>query len=135
MYVCIMLRPIITYPFEQVIDDKRTVGGVEMNVIHSEQSLIFNLDVDRVDSSIQQYISDNFAPATFDGLSDEQLSADNVFDLISPLSSRFCTDRAMRHQFANELQKYLDKKTQELADKKSKEELKAKYDKFIESLG
>lgn len=135
MYVCIMLRPIITYPFEDVIDDKRTVSGVEMNVIHSEQSLIFNLDVDRVDSTIQQYIADNLSPATFDGLSDEQLSTENVFDLISPLSSRFCTDRAMRHQFANELQHYLDKKTQELEDKKSKDELKAKYDKFIESLG
>lgn len=135
MYVCIMLRPIITYPFEDVIDDKRTVGGVEMNVIHSEQSLIFNLDVDRVDNTIQQYISDNLSPATFDGLSEEQLSTDNVFDLISPLSSRFCTDRAMRHQFANELRQYLDKKTEELEDKKSKDELKAKYDKFIESLG
>lgn len=135
MYICIMLRPIITYPFENVIDDKRSVSGVEMNVIHSEQSLVFNLDVDKVDSTIQQYISDNLSPATFDGLSDEQLNTENVFDLISPLSSRFCTDRAMRHQFADELRKYLDKKTQELEDKKSKDELKAKYDKFIASLG
>lgn len=130
-----MLKPVITYPFEDVIDDKRTVGGVEMNVIHSEQSLIFNLDVDSVDSTIQQYISDNLSPAAFDGLTDEQLGTDNVFDLISPLSSRFCTDRAMRQQFANELQNYLDKKSKEFEDKKSKDELKAKYDKFIQSLG
>lgn len=129
-----MLRPIIKYPFSTVIDETNRVHGVAHKVIHSEQSLIYNLDIDHTDLSIRNYIEKNFAPQQIDGLDANQLKGDNVFDLISPLSSRFVTDRAMRLQFANEMQKYLDEKKKSFDEDKKSKELKEKYDKFIESL-
>ena len=129
-----MLRPIVKYPFSTVIDETNRVHGVDHHVIHTEQSLIYNLDIDHTDLTMRDYIEKNFSPQQIDGLTAEQLQGDNVFDLISPLSSRFVTDRAMRLQFANEMQKYLDDKRKTLEESKKSEVLKKKYDEFINSL-
>lgn len=133
MYI-IMLRPVTKYPFSSVLDDKVLVHGSEHIQVKQEQSLIFNLDVEHVDLSMRSYIEDNFAPSQVSSLSDEDLKGDNVFDLLSPLSSRFCTDRAMRLQFANELQSYLSEKEDSLKRDKESKDLKDKYDAFIKSL-
>lgn len=129
-----MLRPLTNYPFSSVLDDKVNVHGSEHIVVHQEQSLIFNLDVEHVDSSIRSFIEENFAPSQVSSLSEEELKTDNVFELLSPLSSRFCTDRAMRLQFANELQSYLSEREETLKRDKENKDLKAKYDEFIKSL-
>lgn len=122
------------YPFSSVLDNCVSVHGSEHIQIKQEQSLIFNLDVDHVDNSIRSYIEQNFSPSEVSSLSDADLKTDNVFDLLSPLSSRFCTDRAMRLQFANQLQQYLDEKSESLKKDKESQELKAKYDEFIKTL-
>lgn len=130
----IMLRPVTKYPFSSVLDDKVNVHGSEHIQVKQEQSLIFNLDVEHVDTSMRSYIEQNFAPSQVSSLSDEDLKSDNVFELLSPLSSRFCTDRAMRLQFANELKSYLSEKEESLKRDKETKDLKAKYDEFIKSL-
>lgn len=130
----IMLRPVINYPFSSVLDDKVFIHGSEHIVVRQEQSLIFNLDVEHVDSSMRSFIEQNFAPSQVSALSDDDLKTDNVFELLSPLSSRFCTDRAMRLQFANELNSYLSQKEESLKRDKETKDLKAKYDAFIKSL-
>lgn len=129
-----MLRPVTKYPFSSVLDDKVLVHGSEHIQIKQEQSLIFNLDVEHVDTSMRSYIEENFAPSQVSSLSEEDLKGDNVFDLLSPLSSRFCTDRAMRLQFANELKSYLSEREETLKRDKEAKDLKAKYDEFIKSL-
>lgn len=130
----IMLRPVTKYPFSSVLDDKVLVHGSEHIQVKQEQSLIFNLDVEHVDTSLRSYIEENFAPAKVSALSEDDLKTDNVFELLSPLSSRFCTDRAMRLQFANELKSYLSEKEESLKRDKETKDLKAKYDEFIKSL-
>lgn len=130
----LMLRPVTKYPFSSVLDDKVNVHGSEHIQVKQEQSLIFNLDVDHVDTSMRSYIEENFAPSQVSSLSEEDLKGDNVFDLLSPLSSRFCTDRAMRLQFANELKSYLSEREETLKRDKETNDLKAKYDEFIKSL-
>lgn len=130
----LMLRPVTKYPFSSVLDDKVLVHGSEHIQVKQEQSLIFNLDVEHVDTSMRSYIEENFAPSKVSSLSEEDLKGDNVFDLLSPLSSRFCTDRAMRLQFANELKSYLSEREETLKRDKETKDLKAKYDEFIKSL-
>ena len=130
----LMLRPVIKYPFSSVLDDKVLVHGSEHIQVKQEQSLIFNLDVDHVDTSIRSYIEEHFAPSQVSSLSEEDLKGDNVFELLSPLSSRFCTDRAMRLQFANALKSYLSEREETLKRDKETKDLKAKYDDFIKSL-
>ena len=130
----LMLRPVTKYPFSSVLDDKVLVHGSEHIQVKQEQSLIFNLDVEHVDTSMRSYIEENFAPSQVSSLSEEDLKGDNVFDLLSPLSSRFCTDRAMRLQFANELKSYLSEREETLKRDKESNDLKAKYDEFIKSL-
>lgn len=122
------------YPFSSVLDNTVSVHGSEHIQIKQEQSLIFNLDVEHVDNSIRSFIEENFSPSEVSSLSDDDLKTDDVFDLLSPLSSRFCTDRAMRLQFANQLQQYLDEKSESLKKDKESQELKAKYDEFIKTL-
>lgn len=122
------------YPFSSVLDNSVSVHGSEHIQIKQEQSLIFNLDVDHVDTSIRSFIEQNFSPSEVSSLSDSELKSDDVFELLSPLSSRFCTDRAMRLQFANQLQQYLDEKSESLKKDKESQELKAKYDEFIKTL-
>ena len=129
-----MLRPLLRYPFSSVLDNRVSVHGSEHIQIKQEQSLIFNLDVDHVDTSIRSFIEQNFSPSQVSSLSDSDLKSDDVFELLSPLSSRFCTDRAMRLQFANQLQQYLDEKAETLKKDKETQDLKAKYDEFIKTL-
>jgi hypothetical protein len=129
-----MLRPLLRYPFSSVLDNVVSVHGSEHIQIKQEQSLIFNLDVDHVDTSIRSYIEQNFSPSQMSSLSDSELKSEDVFELLSPLSSRFCTDRAMRLQFAEQLQQYLDQKSETLKKDKETQELKAKYDEFIKTL-
>ena len=83
---------------------------------------------------MRSFIEENFAPSQISSLSAEELKTDNVFELLSPLSSRFCTDRAMRLQFANELKSYLSEREESLKRDKENKDLKAKYDEFIKSL-
>lgn len=122
------------YPFSSVLDNCVSVHGSEHIQVKQEQSLIFNLDVNHFDTSIRSFIEQNFSPSEVSSLSDADLKTDDVFDLLSPLSSRFCTDRAMRLQFANQLQQYLDEKSESLKKVQESKELKAKYDEFIKSL-
>lgn len=130
----LMLRPVTKYPFSSVLDDKVIVHGSEHIQVKQEQSLIFNLDVNHVDTSMRSYIEENFAPSQVSSLSEDDIQGDNVFELLSPLSSRFCTDRAMRLQFANELKSYLSEREETLKRDKETKDLKAKYDEFIKSL-
>lgn len=130
-----MLRKVDVYPLSSVIDDRIMMNGAEQIVIHTEQSLVFNLDVHRSDTSIQEYIQKNLSPSQIDTIPEEQLKGDNVFDLVNPLSSRFITDRAMRANLAKEMQAYLEERKSEIEDQKNKEEIKTKYDNFIKSLG
>lgn len=130
-----MLRNVLKYPFSEIIDETFTMHGSEHQVIRQEQSLVFNLDVDHVDTTVQEFIQKNFSPEKVDYLSDDEMKSDNVFELISPLGSRFVTDRAMRANLAKEMERYVEERKGEIESKKNAVELKEKYDKFIASLG
>lgn len=129
-----MLRKCCKYPLASIIDGVISVGGRSVNVIHTDTSLAFRLDVDTRDYQMQRYISDMLAPSNVEYLDTETLSKDNVFDMLNPLTSRFVTDSSMRNNLLSALIAEADKRKSELAENAKRDELKKKYDEFISKL-
>lgn len=128
------LRVVKQYPLDLFCEEKVTFQDVTASRIHTDTSLAFRLDVGEIDQAAANYLNNMLAPSSFEGLSSDQLKSENVFDLLDPLTSRFCTDNCMRNEWIQQAIHIAEENKKALQDRKDKEELKKKYDDFIKSL-